>query len=55
MYRLEIIDFDKDIAGEETGVMFDFNDIGDIVGILNVLILKENDQCIYKVWKLKED
>lgn len=55
MYRLEIIDFDKDIAGSEIGVMFDFDDLGELLSLLSNLILKEKEQCTYKIWKLQED
>lgn len=55
MYRLEIIYFDKEIAGDEFGVMFDFDELGELLSLLSNLILKEKEKCTYKIWKLQED
>ena len=55
MYRLEIINFDKEIVGDEYGVMFDFDELGELLSLLTLLILKEKEKCTYKIWKLQED
>lgn len=55
MYRLEIIDFDKDLEGNECGVMFDFDNIEELANMLIVLTLREKEQCVYKIWKLQRD
>ena len=55
IYHPEIKDFDKEIAGDEFGVMFDFDELGELLSLLSNLILKEKEQCTYKIWKLQED